>query len=92
MTVPPRRVLLLRDQVPNHPAVCRQLEALGWDVESFASGEEAVRAIHNGLHVDLLLADIQLPRMSSVASVLRAVLAKAVLSRDASHSDGTVKT
>ena len=76
-----RRVLLLDDDALAIQGIRCQLESLGWEVVSFNSGEEAVGAIHKGLRVDLLLAGIHLPGMSGAPSVIRAILAEAVLDR-----------
>lgn len=60
--------MLVEDDTSARDVIRRQLEMLGWDVVAFGSGEEAVRAASNGLRVELVLADVQLPGMTGTAA------------------------
>lgn len=60
--------MLVEDDTSARDVIRRQLEMLGWDVVAFGSGEEAVRAVADGLRVDLLLADVHLPGMTGIAA------------------------
>lgn len=60
--------MLVEDDTSARDVIRRQLEMLGWDVVAFASGEDAVRSVADGLRVDLLLADVHLPGITGVAT------------------------
>ena len=60
--------MLVEDDASAREVIRRQLEALGWEVVAFGSGEEAVRAASVGLRVTLVLADVHLPGMTGIAA------------------------
>lgn len=60
------KILLLEDELMLRSSIEEYLEALGHKVISFGNGEEAYEAIANGVY-DLLILDINVPRMSGLA-------------------------
>jgi len=58
-------ILLVEDDQVARKATCEILEHLGHRVESASSAEQALSLIKN-LRFDVLLADINLPRMSGI--------------------------
>lgn len=57
-------------------AIDRQLEALGWDVVTVNTGEEAIRVVELGMAVDVLLICVRLPDLDgrAVASTIASLL------------------
>jgi CheY-like chemotaxis protein len=62
-----RRVLLVDDDPMARLAVDRQLDALGYDVISVNTGEEAIQVLKMGFLFELLLIDLRLPDLDGRA-------------------------
>lgn len=54
-------VLLVDDEAKLRAIAARQIEDLGYEVVTAASGEAALALLHGGTHADLLLTDIVMP-------------------------------
>jgi PAS domain S-box-containing protein len=61
---PPRRVLLVEDEVVLRMSTTDMLERLGCFVSGVGSGEQALELLQQGTAFDLLLTDLGLPGMS----------------------------
>ena len=59
----PRNVLVVDDSMLIRHTVCRFLEERGHSVESATNGEEALPIV-NRIHPDIIITDMQMPRMS----------------------------
>jgi PAS domain S-box-containing protein len=60
MAEPAKKILLVEDEILIAMAEAEMLKANGYDVSLAGSGEEAVRLIMEGQHIDLILMDIDL--------------------------------
>ncbi len=56
-------VLIAEDEEPMRQVERRILESAGYRVVEVASGAEALMRVHDEPHVDLLLADIEMPEL-----------------------------
>ena len=56
------KILVLEDEIDYKDTICDFLESLGYEVESFENGDDAMDAIHFH-HYQLLLLDIRVPGM-----------------------------
>ncbi|BBH46584.1 PAS domain-containing sensor histidine kinase [Pseudomonas sp. KU43P] len=56
------RVMLVEDQDTLRLLISEVLEESGHEVHAFADGQSALKALHTGLHPDLLITDIGLPK------------------------------
>jgi len=61
-----KRVLSVDDQEVNRTIVARQLQAQGMQVESAASGKEALAYLRDGERFDVIVLDMQMPEMDGV--------------------------
>lgn len=68
----PLRLLVVEDNTDARYLVCETLRALGHEVESVASGEEALPQL-SSQHFDVLFTDVSLPGMSGVDLARQAV-------------------
>ena len=73
------KIFLVEDEEPVRRLVTRILEGAGYEVETFASGVEALEALDPAARVDLLLTDVLMPGMSGVELADRAVSARSGL-------------
>ncbi len=64
------RVLLVEDEPINQEVACSMLENAGLTVDLAADGESAV-SMAAGQHYDLILMDLQLPRMNGIEATQR---------------------
>jgi len=60
-----RRILLVEDEPDVVMAIRKHLEVAGFDVLTAADGEEALAKARN-LHPDLIILDLQLPKLSGL--------------------------
>ncbi|MEJ7713222.1 MAG: response regulator [Pyrinomonadaceae bacterium] len=60
-----RKILVAEDDLNLRMVTQRELERLGHDVQTAANGEDALRLLEDGA-VDVLLCDIQMPRMDGM--------------------------
>ena len=60
------KIFLVEDEEPVRRLVTRILEGAGYEVETVASGAEALEALDPEARVDLLLTDVLMPGMSGV--------------------------
>ena len=58
------RVLVVEDDSDLREIVCEVLENAGYDAKPAAGGEEALAALDEPQHVDLILLDLTMPGMS----------------------------
>jgi CheY-like chemotaxis protein len=68
-------VLVVDDEEPVRNVASEILRHLGYDVMTASSGEEAVEAVRNGAHPDVILLDIIMPGRSGAHTLveLRAI-------------------
>ncbi len=68
------RVLVVDDSPTGRALVMRGLETLGHDTAAAATGVEAVEALQGGSHFDVVLMDMEMPRMDGIEAtkVIRA--------------------
>lgn len=62
------RILLAEDNPINRKLITALLVKKGWNVRAVDNGEEAVEALKNGFKFDLVLMDIQMPKMDGIAA------------------------
>jgi CheY-like chemotaxis protein len=67
--LPPIRILLAEDNEVNHHVVIGMAERFGCTVQAVRDGQEAVEALDYERH-DLILMDVQMPRMDGFAATL----------------------
>ena len=67
--------LVVDDSMLIRHTVCRFLEERGYSVESATNGEEALPIAHR-IHPDIIITDMQMPRMSG-AELITALKARA---------------
>ena len=57
-------ILVVDDEPINQQVLKSHLSALKYDITSALNGEDALKALNNGKHFDLVLLDVMMPRMS----------------------------
>lgn len=60
----PAHILVVDDEPINQQVLKSHLSALKYDITSALNGEDALKALSNGKHFDLVLLDVMMPRMS----------------------------
>ncbi|MBK9491041.1 MAG: response regulator [Haliscomenobacter sp.] len=60
----PVHILVVDDEPINQQVLKSHLSALKYDITSALNGEDALKALSNGKHFDLVLLDVMMPRMS----------------------------
>ncbi len=65
-----RRILLVEDNAVNRMVICKMLEALGARVDTACDGVDGLEAVQTGRY-DLVLMDVQMPRMNGVEATRR---------------------
>jgi len=60
----PVHILVVDDEPINQQVLKSHLSALKYDITSALNGEDALKALDNGKHFDLVLLDVMMPRMS----------------------------
>jgi two-component system, cell cycle sensor histidine kinase and response regulator CckA len=60
-STPTAVVLVVDDEVPVRSLIRRMLERHGYEVHEAGSGAEAIAALSDDRHIDLLIADLQMP-------------------------------
>ena len=61
------RVLFVDDETMVRETLASELEERGYDVLTAASGTEALRLLHAGERVDVIITDLSMPGMSGLA-------------------------
>ena len=59
-------ILVVEDADGVRQLVCRSLTALGYAVLTASGAEEALQVVSTGAHIDLLLTDVVMPKVSGV--------------------------
>src|SRR4051794_27968785 len=59
-----RTVLVVDDSMLIRHTVCRYLEGIGYDVEAATNGQEALDLLHGDYHPDLIVTDMQMPKVT----------------------------
>ena len=59
-----KRVLVVDDEPINQQVLKSHLSALKYEITAALNGEDALKALNNGKHFDLVLLDVMMPRMS----------------------------
>jgi len=57
-------LLLVEDEQPLREAICEYLEGLGYSVLAAGSGQQALSIASQQAHIDLLITDVVMPKMS----------------------------
>jgi CheY-like chemotaxis protein len=60
----PRNVLVVDDSMLIRHTVCRYLEGIGYEVEAATNGEEALQLLDGDYHPDLIVTDMQMPKLT----------------------------
>ena len=64
------KLLVVDDETPLRSVIQKELERLGYEVQSAGDGEAALRLLEEGA-VDVLLTDIKMPRMDGLELLRR---------------------
>jgi CheY-like chemotaxis protein len=64
LAVPPFTILLVEDDYDVREALVETLRDRGYEVETAADGEQALKVLRDGLRPGLILLDLMMPRMS----------------------------
>lgn len=60
-------ILIIEDEVAIHRMLCMNLSVTGYETVSAYDGEEALALLQNGVHADLALVDVMLPKADGFA-------------------------
>ena len=58
------KILVVDDEPINQQVLKSHLSALKYEITAALNGEDALKALNNGKHFDLVLLDVMMPRMS----------------------------
>lgn len=66
-----RNVLVVDDSMLIRHTVCRYLEGIGYEVEAATNGQEALDLLEGDYHPDLIVTDMQMPKVSGSELITR---------------------
>lgn len=61
------KILIIEDEIAIHKMLCMNLSVTGYETISAYDGEEAMQLLQNGVHADLALVDVMLPKIDGFA-------------------------
>ncbi len=67
----PKAILVVDDEQSIRELIRRILESAGYRVWSATNGEEAMKLLSEGTHVDVVVADVLMPKLGGVAMLMK---------------------